>query len=204
MLQLNPTRPASRNNDASPTSHRLAISAALLVVVTFSSGCTKLPSTRKLDLMSPSSSILFPGQRNPASRYRMADGSEPALAADGSMSMEAYQKIREAKANHSVVLQVDGDDQPVRVLPLPPENKSAFVSELLSQTGLLKRFGAVDVVLYRPSPESISGVRMQVQFRDDGTIDPTTDYGLRAGDRIRVTKVDTSPFQMMMDLVLQR
>ena len=134
----------------------------------------------------------------------MADGSEPAFGIDGSMTMEAYQKIREAKANHSVVLQVAGDDEPVRVLPLPPENKTAFISELLTQTGLLKRFGAVEVVVHRPSPESISGVRMKVIFEDDGSVDPTTDYGLRPGDRIQVTKVSTGPWQSMVDLVLRR
>lgn len=148
--------------------------------------------------------MLFPGQRNPPPRYQMIDGTAPSLSVDGSMTMEAYQKIREAKANRSVVLQVDGDEEPVRVLPLPPGQQTAFVSELLTQTGLLKRFGGVDVVLYRPTPDSISGARMQVRFDPDGTIDPTTDYGLRPGDRIQVTQLRTTPLEAMKNLVLRR
>lgn len=181
---------------------RLIVAAFCLVL---STGCTSLnmPSARKLDLMSPSSSILFPGSSKPAS-LKCVDGTDATLSSDGSMTMEAYQKIREAKANHSVVLQVSGDSEPVRVLPLPPENQSVFVSELLTQTGLLKKFGRVDVVLFRPSAESISGTRMQVRFKEDGTLDPATDYGLRPGDRLRVTKRTAGGIESFVNMVLRR
>lgn len=136
----------------------------------------------------------------------MLDGTIPGdeMSADGSLTMESYQKIREAKAQNSVVLQVAGDDQPVRVLPLPPGEQSVFISQLLTQTGVLGKFGGVQATLYRPSPDSIAGIRMDVKFADDGTVDPASDYGLRPGDRIQVRRKRTTPLQSLVDMALQR
>ena len=138
--------------------------------------------------------------------YEMPDGTLPAndLSSDGSMTEEAYQKIRQAKAQNSVVLQVAGDEQPVRVLPLPEGEQSVFVSELLDQTGVLRRFGTVYATLYRQSPESISGIKMQIKIADDGRIDPSTDYGLRAGDRVQVRQKKNTALQMLVDMALRR
>lgn len=138
--------------------------------------------------------------------YEMPDGTVPAndLSTDGSLTMEAYQKIRQAKAQNAVVLQVAGDEQPVRVLPLPEGEKSVFVSELLEQTGVFRRYGAVYATLYRQSPESISGIKMKINISNDGRIDPSTDYGLRAGDRVQVRKKKNTALQMLVDVALQR
>ncbi|MCA9136710.1 MAG: hypothetical protein KDB00_08125 [Planctomycetales bacterium] len=156
--------------------------------------------------MSPSPSLLFTGTSKHSSPYEMADGTVPAdaMSADGSMTMEAYQKIREAKAQNAVVLQVAGDSQPVRLLPLPAGEKSVFVSELLSQTGVLKKLGKVEATLYRPAPESITGVRMDIKFDDSGKIDPASDYGLRPGDRVQVRKQSTSAIQSFVKMAMRR
>lgn len=177
-------------------------------LVTLATGCSplKLPSARGLDLMSPSPNLLFTGTSAHSSPYEMADGTVPgdALSADGSMTMEGYQKIREAKAQNAVVLQVAGDDQPIRLLPLPAGEKSVFVSELLTQTGVLSKMGHVEATLYRPAPGSISGVKMDIKFDDNGLIDPASDYGLRPGDRVQVRKKSTSAIQSFVNMALRR
>lgn len=188
---------------------KTAASVFLLVgLLVSASGCSsfKTPSVGGLDLMNPSSSLLFPGSAKQGAPFKMHDGTAPgaALSADGSLTMESYQKIREAKAQNAVVLQVAGDEQPVRVLPLPTGGKSVFVSELLNQTGVLKKLGTVEATLYRPSPDSIAGVRMEIKFKDDGTIDPVSDYGLRPGDRVQVRKVTTTAFQSLVKMALRR
>jgi hypothetical protein len=171
-------------------------------------GCSSLTMghTKKLDLMSPSSSLLFPGMKpKPRSPYQLADGSELPVAGDGSMTMEAYQKIREAKAQNAVVLQVAGDEQPVRLLPLPPPGqKSVFVSELLNQTGVLEALSPIEATVYRPSPESISGIKMNIRFGEDGTVDPASDYGLRPGDRVHVRQIKTTAWESLVEMVLRR
>ncbi len=193
-----------------------ALSTVVCLMAVLSSGCaSKLPSMSGMDLMSPSGSMLTGGLggilgKPQHSRYQMADGSPlngglgADMGADGSLSLEAYQRIREAKSNNSVVLQVDGDSSPVRVLPLPTDTKSVFVSELLSQTGVLKKFGRIDAVLYRSSSDSIEGIRMEVKFRDDGLIDPASDYALRPGDRLQVKQRSTGGFQSLVNMALKR
>lgn len=192
------------NSSTRGTNHfaRLATGFAVLSIVFAASGCTnlKLPTAAGLDLMSPGF-----GPKN-ATSYEMLDGTVPAddLATDGSMTMEAYEKIREAKAQNAVVLQVAGDEQPVRVLPLPEGEKSVFVSELLDQTGVIRRYGTVYATLYRQSPQSIAGIKMKIKITDDGKIDPSTDYGLRAGDRVQVRQKKNTPLQMLVDVALRR
>ncbi|MCO8122800.1 hypothetical protein NHH03_13715 [Stieleria sp. TO1_6] len=160
----------------------------------------------KLDLLAPAPGLLSPGAAKQASGYQTADGTLPAetISSDGSMTMEAYQRIRQAKAQNAVVLQVAGDEQPIRVLPLPSGQRSVFVSELLNQTGVLKKFGRVDATVYRPSPESISGIRMDVQFGEGGQIDPSSDYALRPGDRVQVRQRTSSGLQSLVDMALRR
>lgn len=218
-------RPATRSSrlpefaagvvDASrPLNGKLAsgqlLFAVLLGVTSLigSTGCTSLrvPSAQGLDLMSPSS-IQLPGfRKNKGTTYSMADGSVPAqsFSPSGSLTEEAYQKIREAQTQNAVVLQVAGDPEPVRLLPLPEGNRSVFVSELLTQTGVTRKFGAIEATLFRPSPESITGVRMDIRFADGGKIDPATDYGLQPGDRVQVRRKTTSTWKSVVNLVLQR
>ena len=163
-----------------------------------------------LDVMS--ADYLSPGTLRKKRRYATPDGSvELGTTASGSLSLESYQKIQQAKSANSIVLQVEGDSEPIRVLPLPDQSatlggapKSAFVSELLTQTGLLKRFGAVDVTVFRPSADTISGIRMDVQIDEEGQVEPVTDYALHAGDRVYVRKRRKSLVQGMLDSIYMR
>lgn len=186
---------------------RLVFPSFLVCLVASMTGCSSLalPTGDGLGLMSPGSSLLFPGSGQHQT-YQMIDGTplSGSLDADGSLTEDAYNKIREAKAQNAVVLQVSGDSQPVRLLPLPPQEKSVFVSELLTQTGVLKKFGAVDVTLYRPSPDSIEGIKMDVKFADDGSVDPASDYGLRPGDRVQVRQRSTTALESLVNMALRR
>ena len=185
---------------------RWATASVAPLLIALTSGCSSLPSARGLDLMSPSPNLLFPSSTKNTSPYQMLDGTVPATALSGNAGLteEAYHKIREAKTQNAIVLQVAEDEQPVRVLPLPPGQKSVFVSELLTQTGVLKKLGSVQATLYRPSPDSISGVPMEIQFADDGTVDPTTDYGLRPGDRVQIQKKTTTAIESFVNMALRR
>lgn len=202
---------SSDQNDSTGARQHIRWASSLLVLslVFAATGCSSLqmPGTGGLDLMSPSSKLLSLGAAGKhKSPYRMADGSSPGdvLAADGSMTMEAYNRIRQAKAQNAVVLQVAGDEQPVRVLPLPDGGKAIFVSELLEQTGVLEKFGHVQATLYRQSPDSISGIKMLVKFSKNGKVDPATDYGLRAGDRVQVRQQKFGALQMLVDTAMRR
>lgn len=197
-----PLKPARLNSGSVST--LLVLSLAIMC-----GGCSslQLPGTSGLDLMSPDAKGLFSGLTDKqATPYQMADGTaiQDSIAADGSMTMETYNNIRQAKAQNAVVLQVSGREQSVRVLPLPDGGRSVFVSELLTQTGVFRRYGHVDATLYRQSPESISGIKMKVNIAKDGTIDPATDYGLRAGDRVQIRQRKTSALQMLADMATMR
>lgn len=111
---------------------------------------------------------------------------EPAPESASSEAAEVYQRIKQAKSQHAVVLQVAGDSEPIRVLPLPPDGRPVFVSDLLEQTGVFKRFGRVQAELFRDSPTDFRGVRMAVQLDQGSRVRPESDYALRPGDRLRV------------------
>lgn len=184
-----------------PLSQMLLIS----MLVLGSTGCSMLntpemPSLAGADLLSPG--FL---KSDAGSAYRMADGSSHSpMTGGGSMSMEAYQRIKQAKEQNAIVLQVSGDEAPIRVLPLPNGKSSVFVSELLTQTGLQSKFGAVNATVYRAAPDSIAGIRMDVKMSSDGTIEPSYDYALRAGDRIEVSQRVTSGLSSLVDMALRR
>lgn len=193
-----------------PLRHAYLTLPLSLLLFSLCGGCTSvdLPSMSAADLMAPNfQSMLLPESKRQTMKYQPAAGTTPALGetADGSLSMETYQRIRQAKAEGAVVLQVAGDEAPIRVLPLPESPRSVFVSELLTQTGVMKRFGRVDATLYRPSPESISGIRMDVQFDGDGVVEPASDYALRPGDRLHVRKkASRNSIQGLVDMALKR
>ncbi|WP_372719187.1 hypothetical protein [Novipirellula sp.] len=125
---------------------------------------------------------------------------------DETMDAMVYQKVRQAQAENSIVLQVAVDkDEPVRVLPLPPESsgRSVFVSDLLKQTGVLQKLGSVNAILYRSSPQAIGGIRMEVRMNESHTVVlPESDYALKTGDRIYVTKSEISPIQTLVTQAL--
>ncbi len=156
---------------------------ALVASMIFTGGCTslKLPG------------VGFPGMgpHSSESKYMEMGSAADARGLDETMDEKVYMNVRRAQAENSIVLQLSGDEEGGRVLPLPPENsgRSVFVSDLLKQTGVMKKIGTVDAVLYRSSPNSIGGIRMEVQMTEDRrSVRPESDYALQTGDRVYVTK----------------
>ena len=120
-----------------------------------------------------------------------------------STSEEVYHSVRQARAQNSIVLQVDGDSTPVRVLPLPPEQRSVYVSDLLKQTGVQKKLGPLNATLYRFSPDTIGGLPMEVKMSKDGeSVRPVSDYALHAGDRLQVHKAAYPALDGLVNMVL--
>ncbi len=174
----------------------------LLVSLAASTGCTalKVPALQIPSVSLPS----VPGLKASGSDTPYSGVEAQTLV--GSQSADTYQKIKQAKAQNAIVLQVANDSVPVRVLPLPGGGKSVFVSELLSQTGLLTRLGSrTHAVLHRPSPDSLSGIKMEIKLNQDGDAVATAcDYALRPGDRIVISKSESTGMQELVNLVLQR
>lgn len=116
------------------------------------------------------------------------------------MTEAVYYAVKRAKSENGVVLQVVGDNHPVRVLPLPDDERTVYVSELLSQTGVLEALGYVEATLFRASSESISGVRMEIKMeRSKDSVQPSSDYALQAGDRLMVSKAANPAIEMLLN-----
>lgn len=112
------------------------------------------------------------------------------LDLDHSVQEKAYYAVRQAKAENGVVLEVAGDSNPARMMPLPAAGQSVYVSDLLQETGVLAKLEHVGATLYRFSPGTVNGMPMEVRMSDDcGTVRPESDYALQPGDRLRVWKV---------------
>ena len=98
-----------------------------------------------------------------------------------------YHAVRQARGQGSMVLQVVGDSQPARTLPLPPGGQAVYLSQMLDQTGVAQKLGAMDVMLFRYSDQMPGGLRMKVTMdKDGGRVQPASDYALQPGDRVRV------------------
>ncbi len=140
------------------------------------------------------------------SLFRGKASQDPAgglVAQKASDTEEVFLRVREAKAQNSVVVQVVGDSVPVRVLPLPPGERSVFVSDLLKQTGLQDKLGAIKVTVFRASTHSPMGIPMDVKFASPGgDVRPESDYALRAGDRLRIAKDDRSVIGEMLGALI--
>jgi hypothetical protein len=145
--------------------------------------------------------VVMPGCNVFGKRDNPPSGGEFALQA--SDSADVLKRVREAKSQNSVVVQVIGDSTPVRVLPLPPDERSVFVSDLLKQTGLQESFGPMRVTLFRENSHSPMGIPMEVKFAArGGDVRPEADYALRAGDRIRISKDDRTAWGEMLNQFL--
>lgn len=141
----------------------------------------------------------FPFGQEPVSEYVAGDGS-PLQASEGEV---IYKKVREAKAQNSIVLQIAGAEPPIRVLPLPTEGQSVFVSDLLNQTGVLQELGRVDATLYRDAPGMPAGIRMAVKMsHDHEQVRPESDYSLRPGDRLSIQKARAPAMNGMLSGLL--
>ena len=136
------------------------------------------------------------------SRYQPV-GTEFQLSS--AQTADDYLAVKQARAQNGVVLQIVGDAEPNRILPLPSGGKRVFVSNLLQETGLIKRLENMDVVLYRVSPDTIGGIQMDVKMNREGnSVRPESDYALQPGDKIRVTKIEKDAMQAIIDMTLGR
>ncbi|MAI71263.1 MAG: hypothetical protein CMM01_10150 [Rhodopirellula sp.] len=107
-----------------------------------------------------------------------------------SVQEKAYYAVRQAKLENGVVLEIAGDSNPARTMPLPAAGQSVYVSDLLEETGVLAKLEHVEATLYRYSSGTVNGMPMQVQMSDDcSSVRPESDYALQPGDRLRVRKV---------------
>ncbi len=128
-------------------------------------------------------------------QYISGEG-QPLQPSDGAMM---YKKVREAKAQNCIVLQIAGAEPPIRTLPLPPDGQSVFVSDLLKQTGVIDKLGSIDATLYRDAPGMPAGIRMAVKMsRDHEQVRPESDYSLSAGDRLVVQKAQAQPMNGLL------
>ena len=126
-----------------------------------------------------------------------------AMPLQGSESAQVYKRIQDAKSQNSIVLQVAGDSQPIRVLPLPSDGTPVFVSDLLRQTGIQEKMGRMLVSVHRSSPVDYAGAKMEVRFDEEGqSIRPETDYALQSGDRIKIAADPRTSFAMLMDRIV--
>jgi hypothetical protein len=120
-----------------------------------------------------------------------------------SISEKVHLAVRQAKAENGVVLQVVGDDNPARVLPLPPGRQSVYVSELLTQTGVQQKLENVHATLYRHSTDSIGGIPMEVKMSKDGdSVRPESDYSLQSGERLMASKAPHPAMQSLVHAIL--
>ncbi|MDC0295262.1 hypothetical protein OAL35_00245 [bacterium] len=121
------------------------------------------------------------------------------------MTEQVYHSVRQAKSDNGVVLQVVGDSPTARVLPLPEAGQSVYVSELLTQTGVLGKLGHVEATLYRHSDEIIGGIPMEIKMgRSRDNVQPASDYALQPGDRLLVSKAANPALEMLLGGLLGR
>lgn len=174
-----------------------------------STGCSmlKIPSLSTLSGMSPPP---VPEMTAPTSPPLGADqgtfpGALPGAGAPSSAMESVYYATRQAKAQGGIVLHVQGADPPVRVLPLPDDGRTVYVSQLISQSGVDEKLGRFDATLFRHSPMTIGGLRMDCKMSSDGKqIRAECDYALKPGDRVRVRKASGGGLGGLVDLVLAR
>jgi hypothetical protein len=133
----------------------------------------------------------MPFVSKPPKEYRPVGVSLNLQASDPA---EIYHSVNQARAENGVVLQIVGDDKsPIRVLPLPPGQRTVYVSDLLDQTGVIGKLKSVEATLFRHSADTIGGIPMVVKMTDGGKrVKPESDYALRAGDRLKVKKYNVA------------
>ncbi len=128
---------------------------------------------------------------------------DAAVQLQGNDSAEVVKRIQEAKSQNSVVIQVAGDSQPIRVLPLPSDGTPVFVSDLLRQTGIQEKMGRMLVTVQRSSPVDYTGAKMDVRFDEHGdNVRPETDYALQSGDRVKISKDSRTAIGGFLDQII--
>jgi hypothetical protein len=156
-----------------------------MVALIICSGCTTL----KL----PSLTTNNPEYQNPEAIAQLGT----------SNSEQVYHGVRQAKAQNAIILQVVGAKTPIRMLPLPTDGRSVFLSDLMKQAGVANQLGAMQAKLFRSSADSIGGLPMDVKMGMDGkSVKPETDYALRPGDRIQVQKALSPAMRGLVNTLL--
>ncbi|QDT02725.1 hypothetical protein K227x_11030 [Rubripirellula lacrimiformis] len=116
---------------------------------------------------------------------------------------EVYNAVRQARSQGGIVLHVPGDSPPTRVLPLPTDGRSVYISNLLKQTGVQKKLGTIEATLFRHSATSIAGIPLECKMDDDAySVRPEFDYALQPGDRLRVKKATHPAIQGFVNAML--
>lgn len=166
--------------------HPMLLGLALTSLLTTTQGCAPLH--------------LANAPFGPDSSNQYARRGDTATVADVSMNEKVYYAVKRAKLENAVVLQVIDDENPARILPLPEGDRAVYVSELLSQTGVMKKLGHVEATLYRTSSDSINGIPMEIKMgRSRDNVQPASDYALQAGDRVMVSKATNPALEMLFD-----
>lgn len=129
-----------------------------------------------------------------------APETEAALTESPEVAM--FRAVQMARQNHSIVLQVRGVEKPLRVIPLPEDGATVFMSDLVRQSGLSSKFGSMDITLFRSSEQELDGVKMAVTVDKSGRVNTGTDYALRAGDRIVIRRGVNTAISGVLDGIL--
>ena len=117
---------------------------------------------------------------------------------------DQFQAVAKAKQNNAVVLHVIGAKEPSRIIPLPNDGTTVYVSMLLNQSGVTKDFGLIDATLHRNGTDIMSGVKMAVRFIPKSkTVVPECDYALQPGDRLEIQEKKISPLEAMSSMFSQ-
>lgn len=97
----------------------------------------------------------------------------------------------------SVLLEVNNGKKHLEKIPMP-DGQPMFVADVIRDAQLHKKIGRIHVRLLRPNGTAVP-VRMDIDFDDSGRrVREGTNYSLRPGDRIIVTKDDSNFVSRMM------
>lgn len=137
---------------------------------------------------------LFPGAADDRS-------SEPAPLKE-SPEAAMFRAVQTARQTGAIVVQVQGAEKPLKVIPLPTDGSTVFISDLIQQMDLKRRFSSLNVTLFRSTDHVMDGVKMAVTFNKAGHVTTGTDYALRPGDRVTVRHELHSALQSVLDNAL--
>lgn len=97
----------------------------------------------------------------------------------------------------SVLLEVNDGKKHLEKIPMT-DGQAMFVADVIRDAQLHKKIGRIQVRVMRPNGNS-APVRMDIDFDDTGRrVREGTNYSLRAGDRIVVTKDDSTAVSRML------
>lgn len=99
--------------------------------------------------------------------------------------------------NTSVLLEVNDGKKHLEKIPMT-EGQPMFVADVIRDAQLHKKIGRIHVRVMRPNGNA-APVRMEIDFDESGRrVREGTNYSLRAGDRIVVTKDDSNFVSRML------